>query len=155
MKTICLLGVLTGNSFEESVDMLDTTVRTNANGWRSSRPITQSYSISFSGLVTSVISSSDMITFQAIRDLKRQRQLIDWRISDGNGNNDYGQGYINSISDNSNIDEFVRFNSSIIGVGEPTNVFDSTYYGYRDRVLAAGGVFEAEQCVKEFIQKII
>ena len=149
------IGCLTENSFEESVDMLDTTTRDNPNGWKTSRPVGQQYSISFSGLVTSDISSNGMITFQSLRYTKRQRTLVDWKIEDGSGNDDYGQAYISSLSEAANIDEFVSFSGSLVGYGEPNNVFDSTYYGYRDRVLAAGGTFEAEQCTKDFIETLI
>ena len=55
------IGCLTENSFEESVDMLDTTTRDNPNGWKTSRPVGQQYSISFSGLVTSDISSNCLL----------------------------------------------------------------------------------------------
>jgi len=149
------IGCLTDNSFSETADMLDTTVRTNKNGWSSSIPVGQSYSIDFSGLVTSDISSDTIITFQALRDIKRQRQLLEWRVSDGNGNDDYGQAYIKSISDSATIDEFVSFSGSLVGQGEPKNTFDELFYGYKDRVLADGGTFEAERCVKEYIEKII
>ena len=147
------IGCLIDNSFSESADMLDTTVRTNTNGWKSSIPVGQSYSIDFSGLITNDISSDTMITFQALRDIKRQRQLLEWRVSDGNGNDDFGSAYINSLGETSTIDEFVSFNGSLVGQGEPTNTFDSLYYGYKDRVLADGGTFEAERCVKEYIEQ--
>ena len=149
------IGCLTDNSFSESVDMIDTTVRTNLNGWSSSRPVGQKYNIDFSGLVTDDISSDSMITYQALRALKRNRTLIDWRIQDDSGNDDYGQAYITNLSDSASIDEFVSFNGALVGYGEPVNVFDSLYYGYKDRVLAAGGTFEAEQCVKNFIETLI
>ncbi len=149
------IGCLTDNNFSEAVNMIDTTVRTNSNGWESSRPVGQSYNIDFSGLVTSDISSDSMVTFQELRTLKRNRTLISWRIEDGSGNDDYGQAYINSISESASIDEFVSFNGSLVGYGEPINTFDSLYYGYKDRVLAAGGIFEAEQCTKDFVETLI
>ena len=43
------IGCLTENSFSESVDTIDTTTRENM-GWTSSRPVMQSYSISFNGI---------------------------------------------------------------------------------------------------------
>ena len=149
------IGCLTDNSFSEAVEMINTTVRTNANGWSSSRPVGQSYNIDFSGLVTADISSGVMITYQSLRTLKRNRTLIDWRIQDGSGNDDYGQAYITTLSDSAAIDEFVSFSGALVGYGEPENVFDRLYYGYNDRVLADGGAFEAEQCTKDFIETLI
>lgn len=147
------IGCLTSNSFSESVEMLDTTVRTNKNGWKSSRPVSQTYNIDFDGLLTSDISSDTIITYQALRDIKRQRLLLDWMISDGKGNDDFGQAYINSIGESASIDEFVSFNGGLVGYGEPTNTFDSLFYGYKNRVLADGGAFEADRCVKEYIEQ--
>ncbi|MFZ2795329.1 MAG: hypothetical protein WAZ38_07105, partial [Prolixibacteraceae bacterium] len=43
------VGCLTENSLEETSEFLDTTTRDN-EGWNTSRPIGQSYNISFAGL---------------------------------------------------------------------------------------------------------
>ena len=149
------IGCLTENSFEESVTMLDTTTRDNTDGWKSSRPVAQSYNIPFSGLVTNDIVSDSVITFKALRDLKRQRQLIDWKIDDGNGNPDYGQAHINTIADTASIDEFVSFTGGLTGYGEPINTFDSLYYAYKERVELAGGVLSSEKCTKQYIEFLI
>jgi len=119
-KNYLPVGCLTDNSFEESVDMLDTTVRTNANGWRSSRPITQNYSISFSGLVTADSLISGILTYNDLRNIKRGRQLIEWKISADVGADEYGSGYITNLSDTAPLDDFVSFSGGIVGVGEPT-----------------------------------
>jgi len=64
------IGCLTDNSFSESADMLDTTVRTNTNGWTSSIPVGQSYSIDFGGLITAESLSSTFITYNDLRNIK-------------------------------------------------------------------------------------
>lgn len=149
------IGCLTENSFNESVEMLGTTTRDNPDGWGTSIPVGQKYDIPFSGLVTNDIVSDRVITFKAIRDLKRQRQLIEWKIDDGTGNPDYGQGYINTISDSAVMDEYVSFTGGIVGQGEPINEFDSLYYAYKERVEAAGGVLSSEKCTKQYIESLI
>lgn len=114
------IGCLTENSFDESVDMLDTTTRDNPNGWKTSRPVGQQYSISFSGLVSSESLISGLVTYNDLRNIKRGRQLIEWKIEADVGVTDYGQGYINSLGDTAAIDEFVSFSGGIVGYGEPT-----------------------------------
>ncbi len=113
------IGGLTDNSFSESSDMLDTTVRTNTNGWTSSIPVGQSYNIDFGGLITTESLSSTFITYNDLRNIKRNRQLLDWKIAADEGAEEYGSGYINSLSDTATIDEFVSFSGSIVGQGEP------------------------------------
>ena len=70
------IGCLTSNSFNEEVDMLNTTTRQGA-GWESSRPTMQMFSISFSGIATNDVYSSDNVSYASIRELKRLRTLID------------------------------------------------------------------------------
>lgn len=149
------VGCLTSNSFSETASQLNTTVRTNKNGWTSSIPTSQSYSISFSGLVTVDLISDTMFTFQELKSVKRQRQLIEWKIDDGKGNPEYGKGFITSIGDTAEIDELVSFDCNIVGYGAPENAFDSAYYGYKERVETAGGTLSSEQCTKEYIEKLI
>ncbi len=148
------IGCLTSNNFSETVEMIDTTVRTNSNGWKSSRPVGQSYNISFSGLIPEDITSGDMVTYNALRLLKRDRTLIEWKVSDGTINEDYGEAYITSLSNTANIDGFGSFDGSLVGYGEPLNLFDKTFKDYKTRVEADGGALEAEQCAKTFIQNL-
>lgn len=113
------VGCLTENSFSESVETISTTVRTNPNGWSTSRPTIQSYNIDFSGLILQDSLSAEFCTFNDIRTFKRGRELIEWKIENDVGVSDYGKGYIVSLGDTANIDEFVSFNGSITGYGEP------------------------------------
>ena len=119
------IGCLTSNSFNEEVDMLNTTTRQDA-GWESSRPTMQRYSISFAGLVTDDINFSGVVSYASIRNLKRQRTLIDWKISRGNGYDDYGQAYITNISDSAEVESFVSFEGSMVGYGSPQNDYFTT-----------------------------
>tara|TARA_R110000772_G_scaffold244464_1_gene357576 strand:+ start:1628 stop:2125 length:498 start_codon:yes stop_codon:yes gene_type:complete len=118
------IGCLTGDSFSESSEMLNTTTRDNA-GWSTSVPTTQNYNISFEGLVINTNfaqGDSTKISYDRLRELKRNRTLIEWKSKDThNIFVDTGKGYITELSDSSSIDEFIGFNASIIGYGAPTS----------------------------------
>ena len=144
------IGCLTSNSFNEEVDMLNTTTRQDA-GWESSRPTMQRYSISFAGLVTDDINFGNVVSYASIRNLKRQRTLIDWKISRGNGYDDYGQAYISNISDSAEVESFVSFEGSMVGYGEPGNDFYTTLNSYIDRVTTDNGQIENEPCLEAYI----
>jgi surface protein len=116
------IGCLTGDSFSESSEMLNTTTRDNA-GWSTSVPTTQNYNISFDGLVINTnFTGGDFtkVSYDRLRELKRNRTLIEWKLKDNNNIFvDSGKGYITELSDSSSIDEFISFNASIIGYGRP------------------------------------
>lgn len=116
------VGCLTGDSFSESSEMLDTTTRDNA-GWKTSTPTLQSYNISFDGLVINTLFNGGdftKVSYDRIRQLKRNRTLIEWKLKDTNSVFvDSGKGYITELSDSSSIDEFISFNASIEGYGNP------------------------------------
>lgn len=119
------IGCLTGNSFSETSDMLETTTRTNANGWRTSIPTMQSYTISLSGLVTENDRSDTLLTYRDLQLLKRNKTKISWKINTANPlKNDYGFGYINALSNNAEIDSFIDFSAEIVGYGEPYESID-------------------------------
>ena len=147
------IGCLTSNSFEEGSELINTTTRDNA-GWATSRPVNQSYSISFEGLITQEFSLSSNITFQEIKQLKRNRTLIEWRIDDTYGNAENGSGYINSLSDASGIDEMVTFTGGITGYGIPIDEVISVYDAYALRVITNAGLIGDEDCQKLFIQSL-
>ena len=149
------IACLTENSFSETAEMLGTTTRDNTDGWKSSIPVGQSYTINFSGLLTNDIYNDTKATFHEIRDLKRQRTLVDWKIDSGNGSPDYGQAYISSLGESAAIDEFVSFDGVLTGYGKPENIFDSIYYAYKERVEAASGTLSSEKCTKEYVETLI
>ena len=116
------IGCLSSDSFDESVDMLDTTTRDN-QGWKTSTPTNQSYNISFDGvLINTNFTGGDTskVSYDRLRVLKRSRTLIEWQIKDNDLTFiDSGFGYINNLSDSANLDEFVTFSASIVGYGQP------------------------------------
>ena len=116
------IGCLTGDSFSESSEMLDTTTRDNA-GWKTSTPTLQSYNISFDGLIiNSEFEGGNplKLSYDRLRILKRSRTLIEWKIADSEDLFvDLGKGYLKDLSDSSSIDEFISFSAEIEGYGEP------------------------------------
>jgi len=114
------IGCLTDNSFSESTESLDTTVRTNTDGWSSSVPTRQSYNISFNGLLSLEDLGQSVLTYMDIQALKRSRTKIEWKIfSNLGGDTDTGSGYITDLSNSASIDEFVSFSGEIVGTGLP------------------------------------
>lgn len=116
------VGCLTGNSFDENSETLDTTTRDNV-GWATSVPVTQSYNISFSGLQinsTVVGGNFNIASYDRLKDIKRNRIRIDWKIQ---GKEfpivDYGQGYLTNLGETNNVGEFMTFSGTITGFGKP------------------------------------
>tara|TARA_R110000822_G_scaffold9163_2_gene35793 strand:- start:2050 stop:2511 length:462 start_codon:yes stop_codon:yes gene_type:complete len=116
------IGCLTSDSFSEESEMLDTTTRDNG-GWKTSRPTSQNYNISFDGLVqnTNFIGGDfNKISLDRLTVLKRSRTLIEWKTQDNNFVFvDSGFGYITSLSDLSNVNEFISFTCEIEGFVSP------------------------------------
>lgn len=116
------VGCLTDNSMEESSEMMDTTTRDN-QGWTTSRPIMQSYSLSFNGLqmnTTVAGGNFNAASYDRLKQLKRDKILLDWKI-EGTVYPivDYGKGYITNLGEANVIDELMTFNGGIAGFGKP------------------------------------
>ena len=133
------IGCLTENSMDESSEFLETTTRDN-NGWTTSRPIMQSYVLGFNGLQLNTTVSGgnfDAISYDRLKQLKRSKTLVDWKIE---GTLypivDYGNAYISNLGEANVIDEFMSFSGSIVGFGEPKMVQKGT------TVLNSGNPFE-------------
>lgn len=116
------IGCLTGNNIDDNTEMIDTTTRDN-EGWATSNPVLQSYSISFNGIQvnsTLVGGNFNVASYDRLADMKRDKIKIDWKIQ---GKKypivDYGQGFINNLSSTENIGEFMSFSGSITGFGKP------------------------------------
>lgn len=116
------VGCLTGNSISESAEMLPTTTRDN-DGWATSRPTTQTYTVSFEGIQINTTVAGGTFTvasYDRLKILKRNRQLLDWKIQ---GTIfpvvDYGKGYISEISESAQVGEFMTFSGSLMGYGIP------------------------------------
>lgn len=119
------IGCLTDNSMSETAEMLETTTRDNA-GWTTSRPVLQSYTLAFNGLqLNSTVPGGNfnVASYDKLKQLKREKTLLDWKI-EGTVYPivDYGQGYIDSLSEANAIDEFMSFSGNITGFGMPRQV---------------------------------
>jgi len=116
------IGCLTGNTLSETSEMMSTTTRDN-DGWATSRPTNQSYSIGFDGLqinTTADFGNFFIASYDRLKILKRNKTLLDWKIQ---GTIfpivDYGKCYINDISEASNVGEFLSFSGALTGFGIP------------------------------------
>lgn len=116
------IGCLTSNSLSESSEMLPTTTRDN-NGWSTSRPTNQNYTISFEGLqINSTIAGGTftVASYDKLKLLKRSKTLLDWKIQGETFPTvDYGKCYISEISEASAVDEFLSFSGTLTGYGLP------------------------------------
>lgn len=112
------VGCLTSNNLEESVEMLRTTTRVS-NGWRTSVPTTQEYTIPFEGVQT---TDETKMSYVVLKELKRGRTRIEWKLSGGGLPEDSGFGYIIAISESNAVGEFLLFSGTIQGYGEPVIV---------------------------------
>lgn len=116
------VGCLTSNSLSENSEMLPTTTRDN-DGWNTSRPTNQSYSVSFEGLqinTTVAGGTFSVASYDKLKLLKRSRTLLDWKIQGTLFPTvDYGKGYITDISEASAVDEFLTFSGTLTGYGIP------------------------------------
>lgn len=125
------VGCLTSNGFSEDVEQLDATTRDNNNGWRTYTLTNQGYSISFSGLVINTNFTAgdfEKISYDRLKVLKRNRTLINWKIQTTDLLFvDSGQGYITELSNSSNVDEFISFEGSILGYGEPASTTEKPF----------------------------
>lgn len=111
------LACLTSNPFTEDVEMLPTTTRTN-NGWRTSLPTNQGYTIDFEGIQIKDISK---LSYLDLKKIKRARTRIEWRIADDSETFvDEGYGYINNIGEANEVGNFLSFSGQIIGYGQPS-----------------------------------
>ncbi len=116
------IGCLTGNTFDENTEMIDTTTRDN-KGWATSVPVSQDYSIGFSGLqVNSTIvgGNFNVASYDKLKSIKRGRIKVEWKIQ---GTVypivDYGFGHVSALGNVENVGEFMSFSGTITGFGEP------------------------------------
>lgn len=116
------VGCLTGNGLEESTELLPTTTRDN-EGWETDKALTQSYTVSFTGLqVNSTLPGGNfgVASYDRLKIVKRSRVIIEWKLQ---GTVypvvDYGKGIITDISSSENVGEFMTFSGNIKGFGKP------------------------------------
>lgn len=118
------VGCLTSNPIDESAEMMETTTRDN-EGWKTSIPIMQSYSIALDGFMTmdDPNSGKNIISYRELRKLKRNREQIIWKIKTLNGwYVDSGKAYIENISFTDPVDDMIGFSASLVGYGIPNDL---------------------------------
>jgi len=116
------VGCLTGNGITEDVEMIDTTTRDN-KGWKTQKPLVQSYSVSFSGVqinTTVVGGNFGIASYDKLVTLKRNKLLLEWKLQ---GSKypvvDYGFAHITTIESSENVGEFMSFSGTLQGFGIP------------------------------------
>lgn len=122
------IACLQDNPFSETSEFIDTTTRDN-QGWSTSRPTNQSYTISFSGLqVNSTIAGGTftVVSYDKLKQLKRSRALLEWKIEGNFPAVDYGKCYIQELSEATPVDEFLTFAGSLVGYGIPLTTTKGT-----------------------------
>lgn len=115
------VGCLTSSPISEDVEMIDTTTREN-EGWRTSLPTNQGYTIELSGLMVQDDddSGNEILSYRELRAYKRSKVLIEWkRETLGGYYIDSGKAYITAISDSDEADGFITFSASLVGYGRP------------------------------------
>ena len=105
------IACLTDNPISESTELIPTTTADN-QGWESYVAGVQSASISFDAVIPN--SSPDKADYYRIRQIKRNRELVYWKIQNHiNGDIDEGLGYINELSKASPADDVLTFSGTI------------------------------------------
>jgi len=121
----CPIACLTDNGFSENVEMLETTTVDN-NGWKTSRPLNQSFTISFSGVqIVTDATTPTRYSLDTLRVLKRSRTRVEWKIATGAVFSESGEGYITELSETGTADGLLTFSGTIVGYGSPV---DTTSY---------------------------
>lgn len=108
------IACLTTNGFQESTTMFSTTTRAS-EGWNTSLPDNQNYSISFQG-----INQATGISYTTLKELKRNRIRINWGIGVDGSIDEQGLGYINELSCEDEVNQNSLFSGNIEGYGKPT-----------------------------------
>lgn len=114
------IGCITENSFSESAESFETTIK-GAASWKTDKILSQSYSISFTGIqILTKFFNTNLLSYDTLKDLKRRRQLLEWKIQ---GENfpivDSGFCYITDISESAVVNELLTFSGTLTGFGEP------------------------------------
>ena len=115
------IACLTDNPFSETSEFIDTTTRDNG-GWSTSMPTMQNYNISFSGLqVNSSVAGGTftVISYDKLKQLKRNKTRLDWKIEGNFPVVDYGKCYIQELSEATPVDDFLTFTGTLLGFGKP------------------------------------
>lgn len=113
------IGCLTENGMQEETELLPTTTQ-QTNGWRTFRANLQSYSISFTGLqVFTIPAPIELLSYDRLQIIKRNRTLIEWREVRGNDLVQEGRGIIVNLSGSNPVNADGEFTGVIQGYGSP------------------------------------
>lgn len=138
-----LVGCLTAAPMTESAETIPTTTREN-NGWTTELATNQSYEISLEGLAKKdgVNLPGNTISYFVLREMKRARQIIEYRIVNLDGwFVDVGKAVITEIGYTDTAGELVTFSATLRGFGKPTGQLvnpDATQVGGRNLLLKTG-----------------
>lgn len=122
------VGCLTDSGFSESAEMLSTTTRDNTDGWDSSIPTRQNYSLNFSGFLNIGDRVGTILTHADLTTYKRSRTRVEWKTESSIGGNvEEGFAYITNLSDSATIDEFETFTCNMVGWNNPTTTIGNAY----------------------------
>lgn len=110
------------SNFSEDVSMIGTTTRDNY-GWRTYLPLDQGYSIDFEG--QAVEEDGDLLSYYKLKEIKRDRELLQWKIEDANGKYlESGTAWITQIGKPNPAGELVSFSMTLLGHGRPVSELD-------------------------------
>lgn len=114
------VGCLTSNGITEDAEFLETTTRLSG-GWRTTKPTNQSYTLNVEAYST---RDSGLLSYEDLRDKKRARSLVEWKIDDGT-NKETGYASISQIGETAPAGELVTFSMQLIGYGVPNAVLSA------------------------------
>ena len=145
----CPISCETSSPITEDVEMLDVTTRDNPNGWKTSMPTLQSYTIEFNGQ-TIYEGGENTLSYYRLRELKRTRTLVEWRrVTIDGGYLDHGKAYVSNISDSNEVEGFQTFSATVVVYGEPTYSQDVIPGGNTDPgtdwIYGVGGFIDISQ----------
>lgn len=126
---------LISNNFSENVETINTTTREN-NGWKTTYPTTQSYSIAVDAVMIEdgVESGSSAISYRELRKMKRNKELIDWYVETLKGwYVDSGKAHITEISDSNAVGDDIGFSATLEGFGKPLDGYGQNFI-YSDEI---------------------
>lgn len=106
------------SNISETAEMIETTTRDNEDGWKTSLPTKQSYTISFSGMTVAEIANS-VLSYWTLVHWKRSRMIVEWKHEISSiGAVTSGRAYISSIEQTNVVDEMIMFNITFEGFGK-------------------------------------
>lgn len=123
------VACLTSSPFSEESEVIDTTTRDN-NGWKTSLATNQSYSIQLSGMVVQddEDSGNNVVSYRELRNMKRSREIIDWKIETLDGYYvDSGRAIITQISCDDPAEGWISFSATLQGYGAPDQSNERVY----------------------------